>query len=94
MWLPNDVIASVDHVATIRYINMAECRLWNDNRHDGELRLLTGWIWVSKDGQSHRQGFKTITIAYRDAWYSLVKKTSSPVISQPVVMKVKRRVKL
>jgi hypothetical protein len=80
MWLPNDILAEVDELATFRYIDLAETRRWNDHKRDGELRLLTGWCWEAKDGSGdHRQGFKTITVAYRDAYYSLVRKQLAPI---------------
>jgi len=41
MWLPNDILAEVDELATFRYIDLAETRRWNDHKRDGELRLLT-----------------------------------------------------
>jgi hypothetical protein len=80
MWLPNRIVAEVDHLARIHYIDMAQTRLWNEHRKADELRLLTGWCWTAKDGRSHRQGFKTMTVAYRDAWYVLVQEGEVPVI--------------
>jgi hypothetical protein len=80
MWLPNDVIDEVDRLARIHYVDRASCLLWNDHRKEGELRLLTGWCWTAKSGRDHRQGFKTMTVAYRDAYYSLVRKEATPSI--------------
>lgn len=78
MWLPNEIVKSVDDVARIHYIDKAMTLHWNAHRREGELRLLTGWCWTSRTGDQHRQGFKTLTIAYRDAWYSLVAKREAP----------------
>ena len=72
MWLPNDVVAAVDRVARVHYIDRAACVRWNSVRRDGELRLLTGWCWTAKSGSHHRLGLKTKTVCYRDAWYELV----------------------
>lgn len=81
MWLPANVIAEVDQVARIYYVAVADTRLWNEHRRDGELRLLTGWCWSARRGGTFRQGFKTQTVAYRDAWYSLVAKSDAPAIA-------------
>lgn len=74
MWLKETVIADVDKVARFRYITKADCELWNAHRREDELRLLTGWEWIARDGSGrHCQGLKTLTVAYRNAWYELVK---------------------
>lgn len=78
MWLPNNIIKAVDDVANIYYIDLAATKRWNANRDDSELRLLTGWCWTQRGGTLHRQGFKTMTVAYRDAWYELVAKRATP----------------
>lgn len=79
MWLPNNIIAEVDSVARIHYIDVSMCISWNKRRDVSELRLLTGWCWSAKDGRSYRQGFKTQTVAYRDAYYTLVRKEVAPI---------------
>lgn len=71
MWLPQNVIDDVDAVARIYYVGCAETALWNEHRREGELRLLTGWCWAARDGDEFRQGYKTRTVAYREAWYVL-----------------------
>ena len=59
MWLPNEITAAVTHLARIHYVSVEDCRIWNANRRDGELRLLTGWCWSERRGeQRYRQGFK------------------------------------
>lgn len=78
MWLPAPIIADVDRVARIYYINSAMTKRWNDHRAKDELRLLTGWCWTARTGNHYRQGFKTPTVAYRDAWYELVAKRAAP----------------
>lgn len=78
MWLPNDIVREVDKVARIRYINKHECENWNAHRKPGELRLLTGWEWIAKDGSAHCQGFKTQTVCYRNAYYALIRKEDAP----------------
>jgi hypothetical protein len=83
MWLPNNIIADVDRVARIHYVDVGLCQQWNKHRRGGELRLLTGWCWTAKNGRDFRQGFKTQTVAYRDAYYALVRKEHTPVIARP-----------
>lgn len=78
MWLPRYVIDEVNEVATIRYIDLAATQRWNSHRHKDELRLLTGWAWISKRGGIYRQGFKTQTVAYRDCWYALIRNQAAP----------------
>ena len=82
MWLPNNVVADVDAVARIHYVNVADTQKWNSYRQENELRLLTGWCWTAKNGKSFRQGFKRQTVCYRDAWYELVKKQDAPLIAR------------
>ena len=90
MWLPNHVIAEVDRVARIHYVDMEATARWNQHRREGELRLLTGWCWTAKNGRSFRQGFKTPTVAYRDAYYSLVSNTEAPVFYRPIRVVTRR----
>lgn len=80
MWIPNNVIAEVDRVARIHYVDVEATKLWNANRRDGELRLLTGWCWTARNGKSFRQGLKTKTVCYRDCWYSLVSNSEMPAV--------------
>lgn len=78
MWLKEQTVLEIEKIARFRYISKLDCALWNAHRREGELRLLTGWEWIARDGSGrHQQGFKTRTVAYRDAWYVLVKKEAS-----------------
>lgn len=81
MWLPDHVVAQVERVAHVYYVGVADTKRWNQHRKHDELRLLTGWAWAAKSGGAFRQGFKTMTVAYRDAWYSLVSNSVAPTIS-------------
>ena len=91
MWLPNDVVSAVEQVARFHYVNVNDTKRWNDHRKEGELRMLTGWAWTAKDGAEHRQGFKTMTVAYRDAYYSLIAHRQVPSL-RPRLRVVARRV--
>lgn len=82
MWLPNDIIAEVGRVARIHYVAVGDTKLWNEHRREGELRLLTGWCWTARDGSDYRQGFKTQTVAYRDAYYALIRQSAAPPLSR------------
>ena len=83
MWLPSHAINAVDQVAHITYVSRRQTELWNKHRRDGELRLLTGWAWTARNGRSYRQGFKTMTVAYRDAYYSLIQHSAAPMNLRP-----------
>lgn len=91
MWLKDSVISDVERVALIRYVGVDECRRWNEHRREGELRLLTGWMWAAKRGRSYQHGFKTRTIALIDAWYHLVAETEAPAVDRPRLRVVSRR---
>jgi len=82
MWLPRDIVAEVERVARVFYVNVADTKLWNDHRRPGELRMLTGWGWSARNGSASRQGFKTITVAYVDAHYALVQRSEAPVMQR------------
>jgi hypothetical protein len=78
MWIPTNVLDAVNDVARIGYVDGSLCRRWNQQRREGELRLMTGWYWESRTARKFRQGFKTRSVAYRDCWYELVQQTSAP----------------
>lgn len=74
MWMPDTIVKEIEKVARFRYIARADCELWNAHRRKDELRLLTGWEWIARDGSGrHCQGLKTRTVAYRNAYYELIK---------------------
>jgi hypothetical protein len=78
MWIATGIIAEVDDVAIIRYVNQDETRRWNEHRRKGEMRLFTGWQWLSRQGNRQQQGLKTKSAAYRDAYYTLVRHKAAP----------------
>ena len=81
MWIPQTVIDDVDNLASVYYVNFAYSQKWNQYRKSNELRMMSGWAWVAKHNQQYRYGFKSKTVAYRDAWYTLVKKSRSPLLT-------------
>jgi len=91
MWFSQDIITGVDRVARIHYVDKATCRLWNERRSPDELRLLTGWCWTAKSGRSYRQGFKTKSVCYRDAYYALVQQVEAPPLARPKLRVVASR---
>lgn len=92
MWLPQKIVDEVNEVARIHYVDKASTQRWNQHRREGELRLLTGWCWQAKQGSRHQQGLKTLTAAYRDAWYALIAKAETPSVTRPRLRLVARRV--
>jgi hypothetical protein len=87
MWIPQDVVDMVDDVATVRYVAVSDCVTWNKNRREGDLRLLTGWVWTARNGSLYQQGLKTKTQCYRDAYYRLVLKRTVPALSTRVSLR-------
>lgn len=81
MWIPQSIVDEVDYVASVYYVDFEYAQRWNTYRKDNELRMLSGWAWVSKHGAQYRYGFKSKTVAYRDAWYTMVKKSRSPMLT-------------
>ena len=90
MWLPNDVVNSVNDVARIHYLNKDMCAAWNKQRHADELRLLTGWVWQSKINGRYQMGLKTYSACVRDAYYTLILKHAAPGIASRFRMRVVR----
>lgn len=91
MWLPNNIIDDVDAKARIYYLSSGDTKRWNENRRGPELRMLTGWCWVARDGSGrYAQGFKTQTVAYREAWYALVHKEAAPLVQRERVRLVQK----
>lgn len=78
MWISNDVVAEIERVARIHYIDFATAQAWNEKRDKSELRLMSGWAWTSRDGRHWRQSLRSQTAAYIDAWYALVAKREAP----------------
>ena len=90
MWIPKKVVDDVRRVARVRYVNVDETKTWNEHRKDGELRLLTGWEWIARDGTSFHGGFKTETVCVRDAWYVLVAQAEAPRVTRLRVVTSRR----
>lgn len=83
MWLADKIIEAVDQRARIYYLDHFATKMWNENRRGPELRMLTGWCWVARNGSGdYGQGYKTRTVAYREAWYALVHKQDAPLVPE------------
>lgn len=78
MWLPNAILDQVDQIARFRYISREDCARWNKHRAANELRMFAGYEWISRDNKQSRSGFKSLTVAYRDAYYALIRDTAAP----------------
>lgn len=89
MLITNAIIADVDRAARIFYINQDLAAGWNKNKRGDELRMLTGWMWVSRANPNNfRRSLKTVTAAYIDAWYALVHRQDVPRIEVPARLRV------
>jgi hypothetical protein len=83
MWIKANIVAQVDEVAKIFYVDVSMATRWNEHRKEGELRMMTGWCWSAKRGGRERTGIKSITTCYIDAYYALVMEAAPPRISIP-----------
>jgi hypothetical protein len=83
MWIKASIVEDVNKVARVWFIDWTMAQVWNAKRREGELRMMTGWVWTSRDGSQERVAFRTITAAYIDAHYTLVARAAAPRISRP-----------
>lgn len=78
-WIPGEALNAVEEAVRVWYVDRDMCQRWNSTRREGELRLLTGWCWIEKrSGGQYRHGFKTKTVALRDAYYTVVAERLAP----------------
>ena len=87
MWIPQAITSQVDDVADIFYEGGDQCRKWNARRLPDEVRMFSGWCWRSKDATYYRQGLKTLSACYRDAFYTLVS-------DKPVPLETRKRLRV
>lgn len=78
-------LREIDRVARVFYIDRALAKGWNEHhRGADDLRLLTGWVWKERRGIRSRSGFKTQSVALRDAYYVLLRGKEQPAdVSRP-----------
>lgn len=74
----DSIMQAVENKVVIRYVGKDDCSLWNNNRRGDELRLVTGWMWYSKDRKFYKQGLKTHAAAVRDAYYTVLEHRKAP----------------
>jgi hypothetical protein len=83
MWIKASIVEDVNKVARVWFIDWTMAQGWNAKRRDGELRMMTGYVWTSRDGTQERVAFRTMTAAYIDAYHVLVERASPPRLSRP-----------
>lgn len=89
MFYNRAIISEVEQLARFYYFNVEQVRSWNQHRRGDELRLVTGWTWMARNGSMQRTGFKTISAATRDAYYVLVQHREQPAdVTRPKVVKL------
>jgi hypothetical protein len=88
MWIKSEIVDDVDRVARVWFISREMAQGWNTKRREGELRMMTGWVWTSRDGKQERVAFRTMTAAYIDAHYTLVARAAAPRLARPRVLRV------
>ena len=88
MWIKSEIVEDVDRVARVWFISWDMAQGWNAKRREGELRMMTGWVWTSRDGKQERVAFRTMTAAYIDAHYTLVARAAAPRLARPRLLRV------
>lgn len=91
MWIKSEIVEDVDRVARIWFISWDMAQAWNTKRREGELRMMTGWVWTSRDGKQERVAFRTMTAAYIDCHYTLVARAAAPRLARPRLRVVPER---
>lgn len=72
-YFADEIVDEIETRVAVYYMDYERVRKWNANRPSGTLRLLTGWCWIEKGpGRRVRSGFKTRSVALRDAFYSVL----------------------
>src|ERR1700752_2714785 len=89
MFFTQAITAEIERRARFCYFDVAQVRAWNLHRRGDELRLLTGWTWMARDGSAQRTGFKTISAAVRDAYYVLIQHREQPAdVTRPKLVRL------
>ena len=88
MWIKSEIVEDVDRVARVWFISWDMAQGWNAKRREGELRMMTGWVWTSRDGKQERVAFRTMTAAYIDCHYTLVARAAAPRLARPRLLRV------
>jgi hypothetical protein len=86
MWIKKEIVAEVDKVARIYYIDFPFATAWNKNKRGTEQRLMTGWMYISKrDPSRFQRSLKSQTACYIAAYYDLVLRQEQPkVVLAPI----------
>jgi hypothetical protein len=72
-YFTNELVEEIQDQVRIYYADVDFVRRWNASRAEGVLRLLTGYAWIERGGARRvRCGFKTKSVALRDAYYTVV----------------------
>jgi hypothetical protein len=83
MWLSKKIREAVTENVQVFYLNWTAARMWNQKRDKGEPMVFTGWYWAHRG----REGgpFKSMSSAYRDAWYLIVEQREPPLLHKNFV---------
>lgn len=80
MWLSNSLVNAVEE-AKIRvfYVSFQATRLWASERDKDEPLVFSGYYWAL--GPREAGPFRSMSAAYRDAYYRVVRRTAPPVVA-------------
>jgi hypothetical protein len=81
MWLPNSLIEAVkDADIKVFYVSFAATRLWAKGRDADEPIVFSGWYYAR--GPVEAGPFRSMSAAYRDAWYRMVERIAPPAVAE------------
>jgi len=80
MWLPNALIDAVEEAKIkVFYVSFAATRLWATERDKDEPLVFSGYYWAM--GPREAGPFRSMSAAYRDAYYRVVRRMAPPVVA-------------
>jgi hypothetical protein len=84
MTLKRDVISRTDAKVQVVYVGRDTARLWNTRRKADDTPTFCGWYWFR--GHDEAGPFRTMSAAYRDAYYRFVLERETPGIGRRLAM--------
>ena len=80
MWLPDKLIDAVtDAGIKVFYVSFQATRLWASERDKDEPLIFSGYYWAQ--GAREAGPFRSMSAAYRDAWFRVVRHRPPPMIA-------------
>jgi hypothetical protein len=80
--ITKEQIDEVREIAEVFYLDRFTTHNWNQHLRRGELRVMGGWAWISKNRKKEQVGFRTPSAAYIDAYKVLIQESTEPVLGR------------